>query len=128
MTNRFRWMFLMFVCALIVLHATGFAQRGRMTVEERLKMITEQLTLTPAQAESVKVVYLAGDTMRTKLFAEHQDDRSAMREAMQKLNETQDKKIEAFLTDEQKAKYLKLIEERQKRFTPRPEPRDQGKH
>jgi hypothetical protein len=128
MLQRFFRIFLFVVCFFTVFHSTGFSQRGRMSVEERLKMLTDQLTLTPAQAESVKVIYIAGDSVRTKLFAEHQDDRSAVRESMRKLNDEQDKKIEALLTDEQKVKYLKLLEERQKRFAPRPEPRDTTQH
>ncbi|HUN64725.1 MAG TPA: hypothetical protein VMW43_01385 [Bacteroidota bacterium] len=122
-----RQIFLFVVTALLILPATGLSQRGRMTVEERLKTLTEQLSLKPAQADSIKFILVSGDSARMKLFAEHRDDRSAMREAMQKLNEEQDKKIEALLTEEQNAKYLKIIEERKNRG-PRPENRDSDKH
>ena len=116
------------ICLFALVYTTALAQRQRMTVEERIKTLSEQLELKPAQAESIKVLYVIGDSLRAKLFAEHQDDRGAVRDSMKKLNDEQDKKIEALLTEDQKTKYHKLIEERQKRFMPRREPRDQDNH
>lgn len=87
-------------------------QRMRMSVDDRVKMLTDSLALTKVQADSIRKIYVQADSDRAKLFEQSSGDRSAMREAMQTLMAGVDKKIEALLTDEQKPKYDKIKSQR----------------
>jgi len=113
--------FLLSAIVLVISVAPLAAQRQRMSVDDRVKMMTEQLTLTTKQADSVRAIYTEADKKRSELFNQHQDDRSAMREEMMKVMDDVDKKIEAILTADQKTKYVKMQEERRQQ-------RDSGQH
>ena len=88
------------------------AQRMRMSVDDRVKQLTEQLSLTKDQADSTRKIYEAADKERSEIFQAHKGDRSAMREAMGKIMASVDSKIETLLTDEQKVKYDKIKKDR----------------
>jgi len=87
-------------------------QRQRMSVDDRVKMLSDSLALTKVQADTIRMIYVQADSDRAKLFEKSGGDRSAMREAMQTLMAGVDKKIEALLTDEQKPKYDKIKSQR----------------
>jgi len=100
-------------------------QRARMSVDDRVKMLTDSLALTKVQADSIRKIYVAADSERAKLFEQSGGDRSAMREAMQTLMQGVDKKIEALLTDEQKPKFDKIKSQRRGMGGPPPGQRRQ---
>ncbi|WP_297093776.1 hypothetical protein [uncultured Draconibacterium sp.] len=86
--------------------------------EEMAKRQTEQfktdLELNDTQAEKMEKVLLASykemGTMRQEMSGE--EDRTKMREKMTAMREDQQKEIKKILTEEQFAKYEKLMEER----------------
>ena len=86
--------------------------------EERAKTQAEQfktdLELNATQAEKMEQVLLASykemATLREEMSGE--EDRTKMREKMTEMRAEQQKEIKKILTDEQFAKYEKLMEER----------------
>ncbi|MGA2623539.1 MAG: hypothetical protein ABSF91_06755 [Bacteroidota bacterium] len=101
------------ICSLtLLMPGAGRAQRARMSLDDRVKAITDSLSLTKVQSDSVRIIYMAADSERSKIFEKNQGDRSAMRAAMGDIMKRVDAKIEALLTDEQKAKYEKMKQER----------------
>jgi Spy/CpxP family protein refolding chaperone len=82
---------------------------GRFTPEERLKRLTEQLTLTQEQQDKVKKIFEEGRTQMEGLRdLQPEERRTKMREAMQAQND----KIAAVLTAEQKEKYKEIVARR----------------
>ncbi len=100
-------------------------QGMRMSVDDRVKMLNDSLSLTKVQADSVRKIYVQADSDRAKLFQKSGGDRSAMREAMQAMRDGIDKKIEALLTDEQKPKYARIKSQRRGMGGPPPGQRRQ---
>ena len=88
----------------------------RMSAEERTKMLTDSLSLTAVQADSVLKIYKESDAERQKMFSSGEGDRQARMEAMRSLAEKTDAKIEGLLTAEQKAKYDEMVKQRQSRM------------
>ena len=88
------------------------AQRGRISIDDRVKNLTEQLSLSKDQADSVRKIYEASEKERSEAFEAHRGDRSAMRGQMAKIMKGVDDKIDSLLTDEQKAKYDKIKKDR----------------
>jgi Spy/CpxP family protein refolding chaperone len=111
---------------LILLGGTAKAQPPmRMSLDERIKSLTEQLSLTKVQADSIRKIYQQADSVRTKLFEARQGDRSGMRETMQKMQDSTNTKVERLLTKEQKEKFIKINKERrQRQGQPPPPPQD----
>lgn len=101
------------ICSLtLLIPGASRAQRARMSLDDRVKAITDSLSLTKVQSDSVRIIYMAADSERSKIFEKNQGDRSAMRAAMGDIMKRVDAKIEVLLTDEQKAKYEKMKQER----------------
>jgi Spy/CpxP family protein refolding chaperone len=89
----------------------GGPSGGRMNPEERLKKMTEMLTLTQEQQDKVKAIMESGREEFGKLKDLPEDQRrEKMREAFQQQNE----KILAVLTPEQQEKYKTAMAERMK--------------
>jgi Spy/CpxP family protein refolding chaperone len=93
-------------------------QRGgdRWSPEARLKQMTEQLNLTQEQQDKIKALYeknaSALNEIRSKGWGNLSDeDKTKLRELMQ----SQREQIEAVLTDEQKQKVIKDMEQRRGR-------------
>src|SRR5271157_3265485 len=93
-------MLLVAICSLtLLMPGASRAQRGgRMSLDDRVKSITDSLSLTKAQSDSVRIIYIAADSARSKIFQKNQGDRSAMRQAMGDIMKDVDAKIEALLT------------------------------
>ena len=102
------------------------AQPNRRTPEERVKQLTEQLSLDKKQQEQVLKIYTENDKKREAMFSDMQGsgDRDAARDKMMKLFEETDKQIEKILTKDQKKKYDDLKKERSKRMGRRRERRE----
>jgi protein CpxP len=96
--------------AILVLFVVGTAtaQRMRMTAEERADTLAKQLSLTDEQKAKILDIYKKSDESRRAAFDNAAGDRSAMREAMQKIREESDAKIKAVLTKEQAEKWEKI--------------------
>lgn len=105
---------------MLITTETVTAQRMRMSVDERVKLLTEQLSLTKVQADSVRKIYLELDTLRTKLFNTNQGDRSEMREIMRKIQDSTDARIDSLLTKEQREKFVEIKKQRLQRMGPPP--------
>jgi Spy/CpxP family protein refolding chaperone len=97
----------------------GYAQRMRMSVDDRVKQLTEQLTLTKVQADSVRKIYEISDKERSKLFESLGANRSAMRDSMQSIMKKYDAKVESLLTVDQREKYDKIKKDRPRIMGPR---------
>ena len=73
-------MFVIAICSLMLLMpGSSRAQRARMSLDDRMKSITDSLLLTKVQSDSVRIIYIAADSARSKIFQKNQGDRSAMR-------------------------------------------------
>ncbi len=102
------------VAGLFVFHAVALAQRGgRVSLEDRVKMLTDNLSLSKEQSDSVMSIYKAAEQERMDIFEAHRGNRDEMRSLMQKHNEEVDAKISALLTAEQKEAFVKFRKERQ---------------
>jgi Spy/CpxP family protein refolding chaperone len=91
---------------------TSNAQRMRMSIDDRVKHLSKQLSLTDVQKDNVKKIFEASDKERNKLFESHDGDRSAVREEMKKIMAGTDEKIQALLTEDQKKAFEKVKKER----------------
>ncbi|MBN9502313.1 MAG: hypothetical protein BGO01_13300 [Armatimonadetes bacterium 55-13] len=79
-------------------------QRRMMSPEDRLKMMSKFLGLTPAQEKKIKPI-LEDSMKKSKAIREDKKmPEDKKREAMKKLRDANNKKIEAILTPEQKKK------------------------
>ncbi len=101
-----------FFVLVIALPLSAQGPRGRISIPDRVKMLTDQLSLSKAQADSVQSILEAAQKERADIFQAHQDDRTAMRSLMQKQAQTVDEKIQALLTADQKKSYEKVKKDR----------------
>ena len=100
---------------LIPVSTLAQGRRGPGNIEERVKNLKQQLSLTDEQTEKVKEIM---ETVQKKMQEErekNQGDRESMREAMRKIMSETDDKIIEVLTPEQKKEYGKIIKERTER-------------
>jgi protein CpxP len=104
---------LMLVCCFVIgATAMSFAQgRQQKAPADRAKDLQTQLKLTDDQTTKVTAIYTAQAAKRDSL-TKAGADRSAMRPLMQESNE----KIQALLTDDQKAAWKKMQEEMRARM------------
>jgi Spy/CpxP family protein refolding chaperone len=82
---------------------------GRFTTEERLKRLTEQLTLTQEQQDKIKKIFEDGRTQFEGLRDLQPEER---REKMRELMKGQNDKIAEVLTAEQKEKFKEIAARR----------------
>ncbi len=90
----------------------SFAQRSRISLDERVKFMTDKLSLTKVQSDSLRAIYEAAEKDRMAAFQAHKDDRAAMRDAIGKIMKDSDEKVQALLTDKQQAKWDEIKKER----------------
>ncbi len=103
---------MLFAC-MVFLPLSAQAQRGRMSTDDRVKRLADQLSLTKEQADSVRSILTSAEKERTEIFQAHQGDRDSVRALMRKQTEAVDAKIQALLTADQKTAYEKVKKERQ---------------
>ena len=96
-------------CFVIGITAVSHAQGGgggmRMSPENRVKMMQDSLKLSDSQSTQILAILKAGAAKRDSL-RNAGGDRDAMRSAMMDSNN----KVQAILTDDQKAAYKKMME------------------
>lgn len=114
--------------SVLMSNSIGFAQRSRISLDERVKFLTDQLSLTQTQAESVRSVYETAEKDRTAAFEAHHNDRAAMREAIGTIMKGADDKVGALLTPEQKVKYEKVKKDRPRMMMGAPQPKQNKEH
>lgn len=107
----------MMCCLLLAISTVSFAQGGmRRSPEEQAKQLKEQLKLTDDQTAKITTILQTQAKSRDSIFNAANGDRQAMMQAMRPLMESTNTKIQAVLTDEQKAAYKKWMEERRERM------------
>lgn len=99
---------LMLLVASITVAQPGRGNRAEMTS----KKIKEKVGLTDQQSAKVKEILEKNQEKMRKEFETNDGDRSAMREAMQKLMKESDAEIEKLLTKEQIKKFDEYKKER----------------
>jgi Spy/CpxP family protein refolding chaperone len=99
---------LMLLVSSITVAQPGRGNRTEMT----LKKIKEKVGLTEQQTAKVKEILEKSQEKMRKEFETNDGDRSAMREAMQKLMKESDAEIEKLLTKEQGKKFDEYKKER----------------
>jgi periplasmic protein CpxP/Spy len=105
-------------CALflVVVSTTGaYAQRMRMSPQERVAALKDSLGLSDDQTAKITSIFEDMGKQRQAIF-DSTDDRDARRQAMMSLSAKADTLIESVLTDQQKAKYEAMEKERQERM------------
>lgn len=86
--------------------------QSRMSVEDRVQHLKENLSLTDKQVDQVKTILVETDSIMTSMRGNGMPDWSSMRSVMEKT----DDKILSVLNDDQKTLYKKIIEERRSRM------------
>jgi periplasmic protein CpxP/Spy len=90
----------------------GAAARPLLNPEERLKMLTEKLSLTPEQQEKVKAVYAKNvETLKT-MRQDKSLSEDAKRQKFTEMRRTEMQEINGILTPEQQEKMKTLFRER----------------
>ena len=96
--------------AVFMLTLSTFAQ-PRLSPQERVKALTERLSLTTDQAAQIEQIYVKAQKQMKQMNAgEEKLDRSAMRKMMQ---DTQSQVVNV-LDDKQKVEFQKMQDERKK--------------
>lgn len=99
--------FLLMCCFVIGITAVSRAQGGgRMTPEDRVTAMKTNLKLTDDQSAKILAIYKDANVKRDSV-RNAGGDRTAMRPIMEATNA----KIQAILTDDQKAAYKKMMED-----------------
>jgi protein CpxP len=116
--KKYSTFFLLVSILLIVLSACSDTPepRGRFSPEERVAQLSEDLELSPEQAEQIKQILTEQQEKFAELRGNFTGDRSEMRAAMREVREEFDKKIKEVLNDDQKRKYDQIQAERRQRF------------
>lgn len=82
---------------------------GRMGPEERLKVMTEKLTLTAEQQEKVKAVFEKYGPQIKEIMSKGRENLTEQdRSKMQELMKSQNEEINGILTPEQQAKWKEM--------------------
>ena len=112
--KRFRMSLLTVIAVALVLPTIAASQgRMRMSVDDRVKQLTDQLTLTKDQADKVKTILTASQNDMQAMRDSLQGDREGMRKAMMEQRTKTNKAIAALLTDDQKVKYEKILKDQE---------------
>jgi Spy/CpxP family protein refolding chaperone len=86
---------------------------ARMNPEERLKRMTEELSLTQEQQDKIKAIYEKDGPQLRELMAKGRENLSeADKEKVKELLKTQMEEVTAVLTPEQKEKFRTAMERR----------------
>ncbi len=93
----------------------GGGQRGKApSVEDRLERMQKDLDLTDDQVAKIKPILEDMQKQMEALRESSSGDREKSMEAMKKLMDSEEEKISALLTDEQKTKLAEMKKEREK--------------
>ncbi len=108
---------LMFAAVFVLAFVLGTnAQNRRFSIQNRVDRLKERLNLTDAQTAKIDSILTAAMDSARAIPDSIQDRRQAMRQIMTNANAD----VEKILTDDQKAEYKKMMEERRGRMRRRP--------
>ncbi|QJD98150.1 hypothetical protein HH214_20850 [Mucilaginibacter robiniae] len=110
---------LLMCCFVLGISAVSFAQGGgrqRPTPDAQAKQLQTDLKLTDDQYAKVLSVFQAQSKSMDSLMTASNGDRQTMMQSMRPLRQSYNTKIQAILTDEQKATYQKMMQERIERM------------
>ena len=96
--------------AVFILSLSTFAQPQRLSPQERVKALTERLSLTKDQAAQIEQIYVKAQDHMKQMNTDGKPDRSAMRKMME---DTQSQVVKV-LDDKQKVEFQKMQDERKK--------------
>ena len=111
----------MMICALVFSVVTyANAQQGGGTPAERAQKMADRLAdklkLSDDQKAKVATIYVDQAAAMTKIREEAGDDKAAAREKSMKLRKENDAKVNALLTDDQKAAYKTMQDEQKEKM------------
>lgn len=110
-----RVIFVLFFCFAFF---AGLSAQGRFTVQDRVKMLQERLSLTDSQTAKVDSILTAATEKMKNIEAAGPDRRMAMHEIFS----SADKEIEKILNDDQLAEFKKMQSQRRGRMGRRQAP------
>jgi hypothetical protein len=96
--------------AVFILSLSTFAQPQRLSPQERVKALTERLSLTKDQAAQIEQIYVKSQEQMKQMSTDGKPDRSAMHKMME---DTQSQVVKV-LDDKQKVEFQKMQDERRK--------------
>lgn len=99
------------IMILMIAFVASNAQPQRRTPEERAKMLKDSLNLSDKQTSQITDIYTASDAKFQEAMQNGFD-----REKFRAIMDTTNAEIEKLLTDTQKEKYQKMLEERRSRM------------
>jgi protein CpxP len=94
-------------------------RRGMPSVDDQVKHLTKELTLTDSQQTQVKTILQDQHDQMQKMMQDSSGSREDNFSKMREIHQQSSAKIRDLLTDEQKTKYDKLQEERRQRWQER---------
>jgi len=105
----------------LTLTSTAIPQENNKTAttDEAILKLKERLSLTADQTEQVKAILLESKKRNDEIKKKHSDDRRQMLLSIKEAWQTTDGQIEELLSDEQKAIYQKVKEERREEWRTR---------
>ena len=109
---------LLVCCFLIGITAVSRAQGGggRMSPEDRAKMMQTQLKLTDDQTAKITAIYKTQSVKMDSIRTAANGDRDAMRTAMGPLREATTKQVNDILTPDQQVAYKKMMDDMRARM------------
>lgn len=103
---------LLICCFLLGMTVASYAQRGsKMSPEDRAKDLKTKLNLTDDQTTKITAIYADAAAKRDSIMKAG-GDRSAIRPIMTATND----KVQAVLTDDQKAAYKKMMDDMRAKY------------
>ena len=92
-----------------------FAQQRGMSIDDRLKHLTEILDLSDQQQKDIRVIMTDLENKMKAIRDEYGDDREPMREHMQPLRREMNDRILEVLTPEQQKEFKAFLDERRQK-------------
>ena|GEM_PF-700186 len=105
--------------SMVFIQCSSLSEREKAMVEQFTQRLRIELALTDAQTARVRKILTESQKQARRDRARYRNDRQAMRQAGMERMRATDAKIEAILTDEQKAKYEEVREQMREEFRQR---------
>jgi hypothetical protein len=96
--------------AVFIFSLSTFAQQPRLSPQERVKALTERLSLTKDQAAQIEQIYVKAQDQMKQMTTGGKPDRSAMN----KMREDTQTQVVNVLNDKQKVEFQKMQDDRKK--------------
>jgi periplasmic protein CpxP/Spy len=119
MSTAFNRMTLGFICLIgiaILFSTAAQAQQPRMSVDDRVKMMKDSLKLSDEQCTKITKILEDQREEITTTMNENRDNRDAMQTARQEITKKTNDQIKSVLTEDQAAKYDKMLKGRRARM------------